>query len=176
MNEKVVDLHTATAPEKTEKKARTVRLKVDPVLPSHIVEVWRLVEASIRDGGQNYPDTTEDNAEVIRSHLFQYLQRPTFMGLIARIGKRPVGVILGHVDARPFGRPSRYAYIHCIWIDPGQRKHGFGKALWDQYASKLKASGIYNWESAAHDKLMKQIERADGVPIHRLMSIIGGKL
>lgn len=170
MNEaKVLDM-------KQEKKPRTQRVRIESVTPTDIVEVWRLVERSIRDGGQSYPDTTEDSPEIIRSHLFQYLQAPFFTGLIARVGKRPVGIVLGHVAMRPFGRPSRYAFVHCIWIDPTQRKQGAGKLLWAEYANRMKRAGIHHFECLATDQLTAQLTREEGFPMKRVLSVLGGRL
>lgn len=166
---KVVDIKTVDLPKK-----KAQRFKLDPVIPTSIVEVWRLVERSIRDGSQNYPDLTEDSPEIIRSHLFQYIQLPTFAGLIARVGRRPVGVVLGHVQIRPFGRPSRFVSVSNFWVDPGFRNQGIGKALWDDYSNKMKKAGIFHWESLAPEGVSRKLVSQSNIT--QLLSCIGGKL
>lgn len=173
----LVEMPKLKPPESAEQRARkALRARIEPVLPTHIVDVWRMVEHSIRDGGQLYPDTTEDSADAIRSHLFTYLQAPNFAGLIARHGKRPVGLILGHVASRPYGRPSRYAFVWAFWVEPQLRGQGVGQQLWGEYQGKLKKAQIYHWEALANDSLARALVRESGIPVNRLLSVIGGRL
>lgn len=168
--QKVVELNTDAKPK------RQVKNKIEPIRPTHIVEVWRLLRESQIEGRQPYPDTTEESPELIQSHLFQYLQDPLFTGLIARNGKKAVGIVLGRVAQRPYGSPKRYAFVWCIWIAPSARKNGTGLALWSEYTARLKKAGVFHWESYAHEHVEKYLCRESGVQINKLMSIIGGRL
>jgi ribosomal protein S18 acetylase RimI-like enzyme len=163
---KVVDM-----PTRPKRKA-----KIDIVVPTDIVEVWRLVEHSIRAGSLSYPDVTEDQPEIIRAHLFNYLQQPLFHGLIARFNRRPVGLVLGNIGMRAFGRPSKYAFIYCFWVEPGFRGQGVAHALLEQYFSRMKKIGIFSWEAQASEQLSRELVREGGVPVLRLMQVIGGKM
>ncbi len=111
---------------------------------------------------------------MVRAHLFQYIQNPCFAGLIARVGKRPVGMVLGHVSFRPYGRPSRYSSIYSLWVDPNFRKQGIGKGLWDDYTSRLKKAGIFHWEGLVSEEFSKELIKEGSVS--KLQSVIGGKL
>lgn len=164
---------TASKPVKL---VKTVKTRLEVVTPIQIVDVWRLVEHSLRDGGQVYPDISEDSPEKIRSNLFEYMQLPAFAGLMAKVGKKPVGIILGHLAGRPYGRPSRYQFIWGFWVEPAFRKSGVGKALWNAYSTQLKKAGIFNCEFWAHDHVEKQLCREVGVPVTKLLSILGVRL
>lgn len=157
--------------EKSEKKAKGPRPRFECVLPTHVVDVWRLVEASLRDPSQIYPDTTEDNPEVIRSHLFSYLQSPLFAGLMVRVGKRPVGVVLGNVSMRPFGRPSRFVFVQHLWVEPQFRKRGIGTALWSEYVERLKQSQVFHFEAIVQPEFQYKSKQCSVI-----QSVIGGRL
>ena len=158
------------------KKAKPARFKVLPVDPTMIVDVWSMVWESLRNGVQPYPDLTEDQPEVIRSHLFNYLQGRFFQGLIAYSGKRPIGVILGDVRSRPFGRPKIFVFIYCLWVSDRFRKQGIGKSLFADYISRLKKAGIFHWEAQCSDALLQEMTEIQKQPIQRLMNEIGGRI
>lgn len=165
-----------TPKEKPKTKAKP---RIEAVGPTHIVEVWRLVEASLIHGGQKHPDICDDireHPDLIQSHLFNYIQSPGFAGLVAKVGKKPAGVILGNVASRPYGRPSKYAFVWCLWVDPAFRHQGVGKILFSEYALRLRKAGIFHWECQADDRLANELIRETGIPVQKLMSIIGGKL
>lgn len=161
---------------KPEKLKRVVRPKIESVNQTHIVEVYRLVRESQLEGNQPYPDTTEDRPELIQSHLYQYLGDPMVTGLIARVGRKPVGLIIGRVCQRPYGSPKRYAFVWCFWVTPDARKTGAGNQLWKEYSERLKAAGIFHWEGQCHDELEKYLVREVGISVKKLMSLIGGRL
>lgn len=147
------------------------KLRLDPIQPTHIVDVWRLYERFVRDQSQAYPDMTEEPAEVLQSHLFVYLQNTLFKGLQARVGKRVVGVVLGHVGMRPMGRPKTFLSVTCLYVDPAFRKRGIGKALWKEYTDRMKKAQIFNFEAYLTDEMVSK--HGLGKPMAKLF---GGKL
>lgn len=157
-------------------KKKLFKPKIERVQPSHIVDVWRMVRDSILFGNQVYPDSSEDAPELIQDHLFRYLSNPTFGGLIAKSGKKPIGVILGHLEKRAHGRPHHFQFIWCFWVDRGYRGQGVGQALWKEYSDLLRKCSILNWEAHCQEHLEKELCREIGVPVKRLQSIIGGRL
>lgn len=161
---------------KNDKPKRVLKPKIETVQPTHIVDVYRLVRESQIEGRQPYPDTTEERPEIVQSHLYQYLADPLVTGLIARFGRKPIGIVLGRVIQRPYGSPKHFAFIWCFWVTPDARKTGVGQQLWSDYCARLKNAGIFHWEAQCHEELEKYLARETGVPVKKLMSIIGGRL
>lgn len=162
--------------QKQEKKPRALKPKIEPIIPTMIVDVWRLLKTSLQDGGQTYPDTTEDQPEVIQHALFAYLQAPFFRGVIAKAGKRPVGMILSDMRLRPFGRPSKYNFIYCFWVETAFRNSGIGMALFKEHCDRLKKEGIFHWEAHAHEHLFQALQKEAGIPVQPLLRVIGGRV
>jgi ribosomal protein S18 acetylase RimI-like enzyme len=152
------------------------RAKIDVIHPTDIVDVWRLCEHSLRAAPFSYPDLTEDQPEVIRAHLFQYLQSPMFTGLIARFNRRPVGSVLGNVALRPLGRPTKYAFIYGFWVEPQFRHQGIGKQLLEQFFARMKKIGVFSWEANASEALAEELTHKEGIKVLSLMRVIGGRM
>ena len=167
-----------TVPDRKEdapaKAKPTPKVKTLPVQPTDVTEVWRLYEKWIRSSGAAYPDLSEDKGDVIMSHLFQYMQARTFAGMRAVIGKKTVGIILGNLSARPIGRPSRFVYLTCLFVDPAHRGQGIGKSLWQAYSESFKRVGVFNFECQATDEVAKGFLAHVGGA--RVLNIVGGKL
>ena len=154
-------------------KKRTPKPRVEPIHCTQIVELWRLVERSQREAAKHaYPDVSEETPEVLRSHLFAYLQQRFFTGLVVRVGKKAVGYVMGDVRVRAFGRPSRYVYVQDMWIDPGFRNQGIGKVLWTEFADRLRKAQVSHFESVQHDT--SSFQRAIGA--EPVANLLGGKL
>jgi predicted N-acetyltransferase YhbS len=128
---------------KTDK--RVIKPKLEIIQPKAIVEVWRLYDRASQ--GQTYPDISEVTDDVIQSYLLQYLQAKFFLGLIARIGKKPVGLVMGDVRIRPYGNPLCYVYVDKFFVDPQYRKTGIGKALRAEFTAQLNQKGVFYYES-----------------------------
>lgn len=156
-------------------KKRTPKIRVEPIAPTMIVELWRMVEHSVRSGGQEYPDISEEHPEVLRMHLFAYLQSRRFCGLIARIGRKPVGFILGDVRERPYGRPARYAFVQNIWVEESFRKQGVGRFLWNEFGSRLSQAQVHHFEALSNfgvqSDLTSKLRHAGSK-----MALVGGRL
>lgn len=157
----------------TEKKPPKVRL--ERINPTQIVEVWKLYDRSLKEGNQPYPDISEDQPEVMRAHLFQYLHHRNTVGVLAKIGKRTVGMILGDVQARPYGRPHVYCYVWVVWVEPEFRKRGVMELMYKDFFSKLKKAGVHYWEANSHDHLTKVLTGYPKYETRKLYDRIGGK-
>lgn len=170
MNEKVV----AIAPPKAKK---ILKVRVEPILPTHIVDVWRLIDKSMSEQMAVYPDLTEESRESTQSQLFNYISSQTFNGLIASVGKRPVGIVLGNVCLRAYGRPSKYSYIETIFVEPSFRRKGICTTLWNEYSFRLKKDGIHHVESAKDEKILASLQgKSLPFPSGLLFSVVGGRL
>ena len=152
-------------------KFRTVR-----IMPSDIVESWRLLDRSIRETKPEYPDVSEESPEKIRAHLFQYLSSQGFIGLMAKVGRRPVAQIIGGAEFRPFGRPDRVCFIWNFWVEPECRKSGVMKKLAEEYFSEMKKAGIFYWEANVSDDLLKMLEAARPNAVSKRFNVAGGKV
>lgn len=166
----VIDIKSAP-----EKKARVLRPRFDQIQEHHIVDTWRMAQRALYDENQDYPDITEDNPDVILSELFVYMKKPTFFGLMAKLGKRPIGMVIGETIERKFGRPSKYFFVNTIYIDPKFRKQGVGQALFKELIAEMRKKQIFHWEAAAHAPLVKYLERSEGIPVRTLFHVIGGR-
>lgn len=173
--QKVVEIKPVEKPSAPIPK-KTAKIRMEAVTPTHIIEVWRFFDASLKMGNQPYPDTTEDSREALQSHLFVYLQNPAFMGLLAKVGKRPVGMILGNVVHRAYGRPRKFFYIWSTWVDPAFRKQGVGQALFHAYVDNMKKQNVFHWESHMSEALAKELLREVGIPIRPLCRVVGGRV
>ncbi len=149
--EKVVDI---------KKPKKVVKPKIEAVTAPMIVDVWRLIEKHLIH--QVYPDISEEQPEVIRSWLFQYLQKPRFAGLIAKIGKRPIGLILGDVRQRPYGKPLIFVNIEHFFVDPAFRKQGVGKTLRAEYTIRMNKAGVFYYEGFSEQDKGKVLYLAGG--------------
>lgn len=159
-----------------ERTKKAIKPRLEPIQPTQVVEIWRLVRESIFHGNQVYPDNTEENPDLIQSHLFEYMKQPNFAGLLARIGKKPAGIVLGNIVRRPYGRPSVFCFVWCLWVDPSARKQGVGQALWKQYAENLRRAHIFHWEAQVGSALEKELVRDAGIPVRPLFSVVGGRI
>lgn len=164
---KVVEL------KKEEKKHPKPR--IEAVGPTHIVECWKLYERSLKEAPISYPDASEEPHEVIRHHLFRYMNQPNFVGLLAKIGKKPVGIIMGDVQTRPFGRPRAFCELALFWVEPEYRKRGYMQALSEELFSKLKRAGVFHWEANSSAALAGEMQKQNKREISKLCEKIGGK-
>lgn len=162
--------------EPAQKKRALPKPKISPIVPTDIVDCWRLYQRSLKESHQPYPDRSADDPEVIRACLFSYITNQYFKGLIVRIGKKPVGMVLADIQRRPFGAPHVFAFVWAFWIEPEYRKQGLGKFLWRDFAGRLSYAGVRNWEAWTHAGLSEEIQQIGFVGARKLMDRIGGTL
>jgi ribosomal protein S18 acetylase RimI-like enzyme len=161
-----------TVPQKEpqrEKPIRKPKVRLEPIRAHHVVEVWRLYEQFVRQP-DHQPDLSEESADTIQSHLFAFMQLPTFSGLQARVGKKVVGIVMGNVVNRSLGRPRAILNIQCLCVDPQFRRQGIATALWKEYGERIKKAGVFNFEALVTE------EQARKLPADRLVTIVGGRL
>ena len=96
--------------------AKAIKFRVIRVMPSDIVDSWRLLDRCFKETKPEYPDISEESPEKIRAHLFQYISARGFVGMMAKVGRRPIAQILGGIEFRPFGRPDRLCFIWNFWV------------------------------------------------------------
>lgn len=158
-------------PDPAPKKAPKVRL--ERLNPTHIVDAWKLFERSLKE--QTYPDLSEETPDRLRSHLFQYLNQPNTIGLLAKQGRKPVGMILGNIQARPYGKPRTYCFISTVWVEPEYRKRGIMDLLYKEYFAGLKKAGIFYWEAITPPALTETLINHKGYETRKLDDRVGGK-
>jgi ribosomal protein S18 acetylase RimI-like enzyme len=167
----------AAIPIKPEKKnERAIKPRVEQITVTHIVDAWRLLDRSIKDTHEGYPDLSEESPEKIRAHLYQFISSSNFMGLMLKVGRKPVGHILGRICHRPFGKPERYCFIWNFWIEPEFRKKGMMKTLYQAYFNQLKSQGVFHWEAEARDELTQMLTEYAGYKTEKRYNLIGGKI
>lgn len=159
--------------KKEEKKHPKPR--IEAIAPTHIVECWKMFERSIKETNQTYPDTSEESPEVIRHHLFRYMNQPNFVGLMAKVGKKPVAMIIGDVQQRPYGRPKTFCYVWVFWVEPEYRNRGYMETLSEEFFTKLKRAGVFHWECFAHKEVTDALLSYKKRETIKLYEKIGGK-
>lgn len=166
----------AAEPATEKKPEKIVKPRIEPITVAHIVDCWKMLDRSIKDTHPGYPDLTEESPERIRAYLFQFISSPSFVGMIAKVGKRPVGHILGRIQLRPFGKPERFCFIWTVWIEPEYRKRGLMKTLSESYFVQLKQYGVHHWEAEAPEELALTLKDFKGFEVKNHAILIGGKL
>ena len=157
-----------------EPKKRVLKIKASSIVPTDIVDCWRLYQSSLKNSRQPYPDLSGEDPSLMRSCLFAYISSPMFAGFIVRVGKKPVGMILADVQTRPFGAPHAFAFVWTLWVEPEYRKEGVGKMLWAEFRMRFSKAGIRQWEAWSNVDLTQVLEKATRGGIHKLMDRIGG--
>jgi ribosomal protein S18 acetylase RimI-like enzyme len=148
---------------------------IDPV--KDMVDVWRLFKSSVLHEKWEYPSLHETHEEDMRAHVISYtLQNPQFFGMMARIGKRPIGQIIGSMVTRDIGLPKNYFFIYNFWIEPELRKQGHMKELWGAFVEELRKRGIFHVEANCTEKLKNFLMDYKGFETRLLSYRIGGKL
>lgn len=158
--------------------------KIHLVEPKDIVDCWKLLRSSIEKKPWKYPSLRETHEDEVRSVLFEIISRPMLspalpgsLSTIMKLGKRPIGQIIGTPAFRNLGDPKLYMFIFNYWIEPEFRKNGFGKALWDDYMVRCRNLGVYAWESnVEHDDLKEFLEGYKGYSTSLLYHRMGGRI
>ena len=150
----------------------TKKFKIEETKPADIVDVWTLYKQSLAVV-QNYPDVSEEPDAYIRSQLFSMICDPTFLGVIAKVGRKPVGQLNGFVTHRPYGKPRDYFQFWMFWIDPEYRGAELSKQMFKTVCKRLKEVGIFNFESIIDPAMIPAMEKVYGgqlaVVSHRII-------
>lgn len=155
-------------------KPAKLRIKVEQVLPSDIIDVWHLYKQSLDKAPPKYPDMSEEPETFIRSQIFNEISKQNFLGLIAKVGRRPVGQLNGFVAHRPFGAPRVFFQFWMCWVDPEYRNSDVGTQLYKEMFRTLKGHGIFNVESIIDPEMVPSMEKVSGVQVqvvsHRIIA------
>lgn len=147
--------------------------KIDPA--RDLVDVWRLLKSSVTKEKWEHPSLSNVHEEDMQAYLSRYmLTNPTFFGMIARIGKRPVGVVFGHGNIHMVGTPETYFFVHTAWVEPDVRGAYIMRDLWSRLQGELKAMGFHFWEANAFSGLAPRLLKAKAIKIKKLYTRVGG--
>jgi GNAT superfamily N-acetyltransferase len=163
-------------PEKVipiEKKKPAPKVKVEALRPQHVIDAWLLLEQSLKAVPQ-HPSIDEEEPRAIRAHLYQLLSSPGCVSAIARVNRKPVGLILAEVHSRPFGSPRAYLSIWSAWVTPAHRRQGVMRELVAQLSGQAKQLGVHHWEAQIPSSLLTEISKV--VPARALSVRIGEKI
>lgn len=129
-----------------EKKQRVVRPNFCPILPSNIIDVWRLYADSQKEHKRTHPDLSEVSEDSLRGFIYKNLASEGFVGVMARSGKRPIGYLMGGISGRSVGNPKVFVSLSLWFVDPKFRGQGLEKALISELFSALKKLDVHYFE------------------------------
>lgn len=161
---------------KIQVRAKAPKVRLEEIRPSHIVEVVKLFESSSKLAPMEYPSLAEETPANMRSHMFQMISRPDYFGMVAMIGRKPVGQFSGLIQVRPFGAPRVYYSTWLFWVEPDFRKQGVAETLLKGVFSELKKRGVFNFEWLAGPELVSIYEKVYGSPLKVVSHRIIGKV
>lgn len=142
-------------------KPKISKFRAEEIRPSDIVSVWRLYERNLKLTPPAYPSMHEESPEFIRAQLFNLMASPIFHGVIVKLGRRPVGMILGVTGIRPFGAPRIFLRLWEPVIEPEFKENEIDKILCREISRITKAKGLHYWESSV-ESARKESYRAMG--------------
>ncbi len=91
--------------------------------------------------------------------------------LVVEDGGRMVGFLLGFITERA----PKVGYIHLVGIDPGYRRRGVGRALYEEFARKAVAAGALRLKAITTPGNQASVEfhRALGYTIEQVPDYAG---
>ena len=165
---------TAELVKMPEPNQRPLKPRLEAIGVTHIVEVWKMFDRFQRDSGASHPSLEDETGETMRMHLYNMISSGTGVsGVIAKINKKPVGMILGNLQARPFGRPKVYFNVWASYVEPESRKRGLMKVLVNGLSEMLRKVGCNHWEMSMPHGKAPSIE---GLDCKELAMRVGGKV
>jgi ribosomal protein S18 acetylase RimI-like enzyme len=105
------------------------------VRPLTVGDLDAIVEIDQKVLGKTRRDYWKNKIEVPNS-------RYPLSCLVAEIGGKVVGVIVGEVSGWEFGIPDTIGWISTIGIDPTYQHRGVAKKLSEEFIKNLKAIGV----------------------------------
>lgn len=163
-----------------EKKLPTPKITfINPT--TDLIDSWRLFRISAEKDKAEYPSMESASEDQIRSQHYAYLLlNPNFFGVIARIGKKPVGQAFGEFAGRTLGEPNKFFFVFNFWVDPEYRQSETGQAIgmrmWSQLTEAVKARGFHDFEANANEEWAERFKKLGGATAKVLIHRIGGKL
>jgi len=146
------------------------------MVPADIIDSWKLFDSAEKLFPQKYPSLEEEVPADIRARLLSAMTSPHFFGVMAKIGKKPIGQITGMISVRPYGAPRVYFSFWLFFVDQAYRKEGVAKALFVELSKSLKAKGVHAFESIIDPELVPMFEKFYGGPLQTVSHRIIGKL
>jgi predicted N-acetyltransferase YhbS len=105
------------------------------IRPLEKEDLEAIVEIDERVLGENRRSYWERKLELMNNKASQ-------VSLVAEMGGKVVGFILGDVSGWEFGVPDTIGWIDTIGIDPVYQKRGLATALANEVIKNLKAIGV----------------------------------
>lgn len=146
------------------------------MIPSDIIDSWKLFEQAEKLFPQKYPSLDEEIPADVRAKLLSAMTNPNFHGVIAKVGRKPVGQMTGMVSIRPYGSPRVYFSMWLFFVDPAYRKEGVARSLFLELSKALKAKGVHAFESIIDPEMIPVMEKVYGGPLPVVSHRIVGKL
>ena len=159
-----------------EKKKRIFKPRFEVIQPVRdIVDSWRLLDQSFKEDDAGHPYYSDDDPDLVRAHLYNFMVSQGFFGIMAKIGRKPIGQIIGQVHYRPIGRPKQFFFVWNFYVAPQYRRQGVMLALFEAFRKELKQRGIMCWEANAGDKLTEVLLNFPKYKTEKLENRIGGR-
>lgn len=158
------------------KDKKPLRFAITKIVPADIVDSWKLFEAAEKLHPQKYPNLEEETPFDIRAKILSAMCSPHFFGVMARVGKKPIGQMTGMISVRPYGSPRVYFSFWLYFVDPAYRSEGVAKQLFLELSRALKAKGVHSFESVIDPELIPMFEKVYGGPLPTVSHRIIGKL
>lgn len=152
------------------------RFTFSQVRPSDIVDVWALYKQSLDQAPPNYPMVSEEPEKFIQSQVFNMISQQNFMGVVAKLGRKPVAQMNGFFSIRPYGAPRQFFQFWLFWVDPEFRGSDLGKQLFREMSVRIKDAGVFNFESIIDPAMVPVMEKVYGGPLSVVSHRIVGKV
>jgi ribosomal protein S18 acetylase RimI-like enzyme len=95
-----------------------------------------IIEMEARVTGVARPEYWEKRIEISEAI------RPHWASLVAELGNRVAGFLLGRAGELEFGLPGTVAWIEIIGVDPVYRRRGVAQEMMEQFTSSAEDHGI----------------------------------
>ena len=143
--------------------------RVEHINPTSIVDVWRLFEKSQLAAEQGLKSALDEcSPSDIRHYLLDYLMKPNFVGVMLKMGRRPIGQIIGHIERRVLEKPKTFFFAWNVWVEPEFRSKGMMQLLSKECGRILKEKDIHVWECSVPEERSKWFEGREGFKAEKI--------
>ena len=126
--------------------------RISPVIrPMAPADLERIVEIDVEVLGKSRPEYWKTKIETVRNN-------PQFAALVAEVGGRVVGFVIGGASQGEYGIPANVGWIDTIGVDPEYQHKGIAKTLYSKMVENLKQAGVdamYTFVGRLDWKLLK---------------------
>lgn len=95
----------------------------------------RIIEIDVKVLGKQRREYWEMKLDLVQT-------RPQISALVAELGGRVVGFIIGGASRWEYGVPENIGWIDTIGVDPAYQRKGIARILFDEMSKNLKKGGI----------------------------------